>query len=108
MMTMQLEELIRHAISERRPVSLRYEDAPEGLRTVHPHVLYRTSTGKICVDSYQVDGPSSSGGPIPDWRPFNLSRILSLELVDGRFDIAPGMNLAASKYANGLLAYVSA
>lgn len=105
---MQVEELIMRAISERRPVALRYEDAPHAARTVHPHVLYRTSTGKVCVDSFQVDGPSSSGGEIPGWRPFNLTRILSAELLDGEFEIAPGLNLAGPKYANGLLAYVSA
>src|SRR6478672_9974949 len=101
---MQLEELIRQAIQDRRPVSLRYEDAPYGARTVHPHVLFRTSTGKICVDSFQVDGPTSSGGALPDWRPFNLTRILGAELLEGRFEIAPGLNLASPKYANGLLA----
>lgn len=104
--TVGIEDAIREAIEGRRPVDLCYDGDSGPPRTVHPHVLYRTSTGKICVDSYQMDGPSSSGGPLPDWRPFNVARIDNLEILDGRFDIAPGFDLASPKYANGVLAHV--
>lgn len=103
---MSTEHAIRQAISDRRPVSLRYEDDGDLARTVHPHVLYRTSTGKICVDSYQLDGPSKSGSPLPDWRPFDLAKIRDVELLEGTFEIASGLNLSAAKYSNGLLAHV--
>lgn len=103
---MDVEQIVRDAIEERSPVSLLYETDPSGPRTVHPHVLYRTSTGKICVDSYQIDGPSSSGGPLPDWRPFDLAKIMQIEMLDGEFETAPGLNLGSPKYASGLLAHV--
>lgn len=103
---MSVEHVIREAIANRRPVALRYDDDVGLARTVLPHVLYRTSTGKICVDSYQLEGPSKSGGELPDWRPFDLSKIRDIESLDGEFDIAPGLNLSASKYSNGVLAHV--
>jgi hypothetical protein len=103
---MDVEQIIRDAIEERTPVSLYYETDDSAPRTVHPHVLYRTSKGKICVDSYQVDGPTSSGGPLPDWRPFDLAKITQIEALDGEFETAPGLNLGSPKYANGLLAHV--
>lgn len=76
------------------------------MRTVHPHVLYITSTGKVCVDSYQVAGPTSSGGPLPEWRPFDLNKIRRLSTLPGTFELAPGLNLASPKYAKGVLAHV--
>lgn len=103
---MTIEEIIREAIRERAPISLCYDSTGPALRIVHPHVLYRSSTGKVCVDCYQVDGSSSSGGMLPDWRPFNLAKITEVELLDGEFDIAPGLNLGSPKYSNGLLAHV--
>lgn len=103
---MDLEQTLRDAISAKVPLSLSYEGDGIESRTVHPHVLFRTSTGKICVDSYQVAGPTSSGGPLPSWRPFDLSKIVQVESLDGTFDIAPGLNLGSPRYANGLLAHV--
>lgn len=49
------------------------------------HVLFRTTTGKICVDAYQVkgEGATSSGERVPDWRQMNLAKITSIELRDG-------------------------
>lgn len=103
---MNVEQTIRDAIASRSPISICYDSDAGTARTVHPHVLYRTSTGKICVDSFQLDGPTSSGGPLPDWRPFNLAKITAIEVLDDTFDIAPGLNLGSPKYANGLLAHV--
>lgn len=36
----------------------------------------------------------------------NLAKITSIELLDGTFETAPGLNLAADKYAPGLIAHV--
>ncbi|HET7443253.1 MAG TPA: hypothetical protein VFJ57_01200 [Solirubrobacterales bacterium] len=101
---MAVEQTIRDAIATRAPVVLTY--AGSGDRTVHPHVLYVTSTGKVCAHSYQVDGYTSSGGPLPEWRPFDLAKIDRAELLDGRFDVAPGLNLSSEMYANGILAHI--
>jgi hypothetical protein len=106
MRTVPVEQLILEAIRGRTPLALCYEGDAGAARTVHPHVLYRTSTGKVCADSYQIDGPTSSGGSLPDWRPFDLAKITHAELLDGEFSIAPGLDVASPKYANGLLAHV--
>lgn len=103
---MTVEDVIRKAISEKRAIALSYDDDDRSARTVHPHVLYRTTTGKICLDGYQTDGPSSSGQPLPDWRIFNTARILSVDMLDRGFDLAPGLNLSSSRYSNGILAHV--
>ena len=103
---MPVEQILREAIKARAPVSLCYESTGSAPRTVHPHVLFRTSTGKICIDGYQVDGATASGERIPDWRQMNLAKITQIEPLDDEFDIAAGLNLASPKYSNGLLAHV--
>jgi hypothetical protein len=35
-----------------------------------------------------------------------MTRIVSAELLDGRFDVAPGLDLSATKYSHELLAHV--
>jgi len=103
---MDVEQILREAIAARAPVALCYESTGSAPRTVHPHVLFRTSTGKICIDCYQVDGATSSGERIPDWRQMNLAKITEIEVLDDSFETAAGLNLGSPKYANGLLAHV--
>lgn len=100
----RVEEVIRRAIRERRPVALEYRRSGQGLRTVHPHVLYRTSTGAVCVDAYQVEGYTSAGRSLPGWRAFDLDQVVSAEPLDGRFALAPGFNPAARKYSGEIVA----
>jgi len=102
----QVEDVIRVAIRERRPVALEYRSSGQGLRTVHPHVLYRASTGGVRVDTYQVDGYTSPGRSLPGWRAFDLKQIVRAEPLDGRFAIASDFNLAARKYGGGIVASV--
>ncbi|MGH3994557.1 MAG: WYL domain-containing protein, partial [Pseudonocardiaceae bacterium] len=87
-----MEEVIRLAIRERRPVALEYRRPEQGLRTVHPHMLYRAATGTVCVDTYQVEGYTSSGHSLPGWRAFELDQVVSAEPLDGRFALAPDFN----------------
>jgi hypothetical protein len=82
---------------------MRYE-GDRGPRMIHPHLLYRTSTGKECVDSYQVSGFTVDGGRLPDWRPFNVQKIVAFELLDETFDLAPGYKPSSPKYRNGVIA----
>ncbi|HEX5990601.1 MAG TPA: hypothetical protein VFY75_10360 [Solirubrobacterales bacterium] len=103
---MSVEEALREAIESRSPVSLCYETTGSATRIVHPHVLFRTTTGKICIDAYQVEGATSSGERVPDWRQMNVAKITRIELLEGTFQTAPGLNLAADKYAPGLIAHV--
>lgn len=104
--SMTLEQLLRDAIATRTAVELSYQGDPPTPRVVHPHALYRTSTGKICIDGYQVAGPTTSGGKLPDWRPFDLAKITSAQPLADTFSIAPGYDPSGQKYANGLLAFI--
>jgi hypothetical protein len=99
-----IRESVIAAIDERRVVRLRYEGGPAP-RTVHPHVLFRTSTDRECVDGYQVSGPTH-GGPLPGWRQFDLERIVSLTSAAGTFALAPGYHPEATKYRHGIVARV--
>jgi hypothetical protein len=98
------ERTIRQAIATRTPLALVYGGDRGPVRTVHPQVLFRTSAGELCVDCFQVAGYSSSGG-LPDWRCFGVAEIEGVEVTGGSFGPAPGLNLAAAKYAD-LLAHV--
>jgi len=101
---MTTESSLREAIERRRPVALSYEGG--AARLVHPHAIYRTSTGKTCLEGFQLDGPTSSGSTLPGWRPFNLARISSVDVLDGTFDVEPDFDPAGPKYGHGLLAVV--
>jgi hypothetical protein len=92
------------AIHERRVVQLRYEGST-GPRTVHPHVLFRTSTDKECVDAYQVSGPTHAG-LLPGWRQFDLDKVVSLAVAAEIFATAPGYDPEAAKYRHGIIARV--
>ena len=94
-------ELLR-AIGEHRVVELRYDD-DLGRRRAQPHVLYRTSAGKECVDIYQVEGTTHSG-PLPAWRLLDLSRIRSVNVLDETFAPAPGYNPGGDRYRHGVIA----
>ena len=102
---MSAERTIREAIAARAPLALRYGGDRGATRTVHPQVLFRTSTGQLCVDCYQIAGHSSSGKPLPGWRDFTVAKIDRLAIAAGSFRPAPGLNLAAPKYAH-VLAHV--
>src|ERR1700742_1609129 len=99
---MTVKRTIEVAIAARAPLALKYEGDRGPTRTVHPQVLFRTSSGQLCVDCYQVAGYSSSGKPLPGWRDFDLGKIVRIEITDGLLGPAPGLNLAAPKYAHVL------
>ncbi len=103
---MSAEGTIRSAIRSRSPLALRYETTGSAWRTVHPQVLFRISTGEIAVDAYQVGGATSSGEGIPGWRQLSLARIHGIEVLEGAFEPAPGLNLASARYAAGVIAHV--
>jgi hypothetical protein len=102
---MDAERAIRAAIAARAPLVLEYAGDRGPTRMVHPQVLFRTATGELCIDCYQVAGYSSSGKPLPGWRDFTVAKIARIEIGDGSFRPAPGLNLAARKYAE-VLAHV--
>jgi hypothetical protein len=97
-------ELTR-AIEERHVVRLRYDD-DHANRLVLPHVLYRTSAGRECVDAYQVAGPSHSGG-LPEWRLFDLAKVRRFEVLPEEFALAPGYNPSGQRYQHRVIARAS-
>jgi hypothetical protein len=103
--TMNAERTIRAAIAARTPLALEYDGDRGPIRTIHPQVLFLTSSGQLSIDCYQVAGYSSSGKPLPGWRDFSLAKIERVEITEGSFGPAPGLNLAAPKYAQ-VLAHV--
>lgn len=101
---MSAEGTIREAIATRTPLALVYGGDRGAVRRVHPQVLFVTSGGELCADCFQVAGYSSSGG-LPGWRCFGVAEIERAEMAGGSFGPAPGLNLAAPKYAD-VLAHV--
>jgi predicted DNA-binding transcriptional regulator YafY len=97
-----VEATIREALRLRAPLALTYSGDGGAARTIHPQVLYFDAGDTLLVDCWQLDGPSKSGGALPDWRAFELAKIKHLEQLDGRYRPAPGLNLQASKYATVL------
>ena len=76
-----MEELIQIAIAERRFVQFRYGAHP---RVGEPHVfgIFR-GTKQLLV--FQTGGGSNSG-KLPEWRRFDVSKILEFELLNKRFN----------------------
>jgi predicted DNA-binding transcriptional regulator YafY len=88
------------AIRDRRVVEIDYRG---GSRIVHPHAVYRSSAGALCLDALQVTGESRSGG-LPGWRVFKLMQIRQLSVLDATFAREPDYEPGAEKYQHGLLA----
>ena len=95
---MDIQDQIVKAIKSMRKIRLNYKN--EGWRLVCPHVLYISSTGKILVDSYQLSGYSTHAEQIPGWRPFDISKITGIRVLDEIFEIAPGYNPSSERYSN--------
>jgi hypothetical protein len=72
-------------------------------RIVQPHAVYRTSTGKLCLEGVQVGGATRSGS-LPGWREFELMKVADVRVLDATFEPAPDYDPAAPKYRHGLLA----
>lgn len=95
---MDIQSQLINAIKTRRKVELNYKG--EGYRLICPHALYKSSTGKILVDSYQLSGYSTHAEQIPGWRPFDISKITEIRVLDDMFEIASGYNPSSERYLN--------
>ncbi len=93
---MNIEELLKSAIQERRFVNFHYEDQP--IRKAAPHAVYYSTAGNLNLDAFQYDGYSKTGR-LPDWRNFTLDKIRNLEILEETFEIAHGYNPRSSKYS---------
>jgi predicted DNA-binding transcriptional regulator YafY len=94
-----LSEIIS-AIKSRRKIEIDYKG--EGPRLICPHACYVSSKGKTLVDSYQIAGYSNHREQVPGWRPFDLSEISSLRIMEETFEEAPGYNPLSDRYSNAL------
>jgi hypothetical protein len=75
-----VEQLILQAIATKKLIKFTYAGYS---RVVEPHVL-GVNAGITQVLGYQVGGSSSSGN-IPEWRRFDLSKIIDLQLTASSF-----------------------
>ena len=89
------------AVRGHRAVELRYRG--QGARVVHPHAVYRTSTGALRVEAVQVSGATSSGA-LPGWRDFELMKISDVRVLDVEFAPASDYDRTAPRYRHGLIA----
>lgn len=107
-MRMDAMRIIQDAIESRSPIHLKYDGDGGARRVVHPHCLFRSSAGNVCLDAYQVDGYSSTDNePLPKWRQFDLVRIIDVDGDgSGPFPTAPGWNPEGPKYSGGIIACI--
>ena len=100
-------QVLSRAIKERRCVALRYQDQ-RAVRVVEPHAIYSDEHSQLMLDAYQVRGHSSSGRPMPFWRPFRIKKISHVDVLKEVFvpRTAEGFSAARLKYKNGLVAIV--
>lgn len=71
-----IEQLLAHAIRDRRRVRLVY---PPGIRVVEPHCLGVGSASKFLLRAWQVIGPAAKGG-VEGWK------LLHVEKIEGVHD----------------------
>ena len=75
------QQLIERAIRGKSVVEFTYGNHR---RLVEPHVL-GVEHGVLQILGYQIGGSSSSGGPLPEWRRFNLANMAGLAITSAVF-----------------------
>ena len=76
---------LTQAINGRRLVVVRRTADPIGSnRTVEPHVLFQTASGRTLVDVYQIAGHSESGR-LPGWRALPLDELQYIAITEDKF-----------------------
>jgi predicted DNA-binding transcriptional regulator YafY len=99
--TADIQDQLIKAILSKCKVELNYKG--EGPRIICPHALYICTSGRIHVDSYQVSGHSSHSRKSPYWRPFDITKITELRVLDENFDTAHGYDPFSHKYLNAIV-----
>jgi len=87
---MDFQNQIITAIKSRRQLKINYKN--EGHRIIYPHILYFSSTGNKLLDAYQISGYSEHPEDIPTWRPYYISKITELIVLNDKFEIVEGYN----------------
>ncbi len=96
-----IQNQIAEAIKLKVKVELDYKGA--GTRIVCPHAIYVSSSGKIRVDSFQVSGYSSHCKSLPYWRPFDISKIAGIKVLNENFIPAPGYDPLSDRYSKAII-----
>ncbi len=78
-------EILSAAIINKRCVAVRYKGQTQ-TRFIEPHILYRTKSGRYVVESYQIRGHSAGGRLPPFWRPFQLKKITTVQVLEELFN----------------------
>jgi WYL domain len=89
------------ALLGRHRVSFTYARDPRvaGPRVVSPHAVYRTRTGKICLQGVQVAGHTSHGaGSLPDWRTFELGLMSGVRKLSEPFEVSEEFHPGSPAY----------
>lgn len=84
------QDQVIEAIRLRKKLKLNYKG--EGYRIVCPHILYFSDIGNKLLDAYQVSGYSKNPKDVSGWKPFYISEITDVVILDDTFEIAPGYN----------------
>ena len=100
----RFEELLCRAIAERVLVELRYDNEVPA-RLFAPHVVYRSTTGKINVSGTQLLNP---GQPEDSYEPriFEIGLIRTLRLTDTNFRPDARVDPEDPRYRNGVICAV--
>ncbi|MDN3203773.1 hypothetical protein [Algoriphagus sediminis] len=89
-----MKDTIIKAIENRNLLEFEYDGYS---RTVEPHTLGVSKTGKETLSAYQTAGDSARGS-VPCWGLFSLSKIEYLEILDDSFDgTRPGYSVGDSR-----------
>ena len=103
-----IKNTIEEAIKNRKAISFTYDkpgDFAKGVRIGYPHALYYTkSTNKTKLDVYQISGDSTDRNSIPDWRPFDIKYIKTIEIIYNQtFNVQTGYNPNSTIYIDYII-----
>lgn len=90
-----LEQTLCNAIRNGVLVELTYEDDFQS-RAYAPYVVYRTSTGKICVFGMQVNPSAPNNRDDP--HNFEVGKIKRVNLTATQFQRDPRFDLSSARY----------
>ena len=103
---MQLHKLLESAINSKKPIRYRYasKDGATGVRVGSPHALYaHPSTRNISCDIFQHPGGDSASGNKTPFKPFNLSKMSEVSIVDNEeFQYSEKYDGNAPRYTNAI------
>lgn len=107
---MDTVEILKQAISERKPISFEYEatDRAVGTRYGNPHVLFVSPFNIDTIDIFKTGGVCTETlRPLPAWRQYKIANIKNIIIQQDTlsFEPAQGYN-PQSKLYNKVIAKI--